>query len=114
MTCEWCGHEHAIDALCGSRPRWTRRGFLALFGAGVLGASFVHALPPEAIPFVPTPVNNQLSATIDEIIKRYYQQPIADFLNGRNTLFELVDVDAVTTGRRGRLHLPLSYGRNED
>jgi hypothetical protein len=45
VTCEWCGREHAIDALCVARTRWSRRGFLALFGAGVIGASFVHALP---------------------------------------------------------------------
>lgn len=38
MTCEYCGHPHARDALCARRPTWGRRGFLALLGATVLGA----------------------------------------------------------------------------
>jgi hypothetical protein len=39
MICEWCGHEHERAALCASRPKWSRRGFLALFGAGIAGAA---------------------------------------------------------------------------
>ena len=35
--CEWCGHPHEREALCASRPTWGRRGFLALFGAGLAG-----------------------------------------------------------------------------
>jgi len=37
--CEWCGHEHAITALCTKRPKWSRRGFLALMGAAAVGAA---------------------------------------------------------------------------
>lgn len=36
--CEWCGHEHDVTALCTKRPKWSRRGFLALAGAAVVGA----------------------------------------------------------------------------
>ena len=35
--CEWCGHDHDEAALCTERPTWGRRGFLALFGAGIAG-----------------------------------------------------------------------------
>ena len=35
--CEWCGHDHDQAALCTQRPTWGRRGFLALFGAGIAG-----------------------------------------------------------------------------
>lgn len=49
MTCEWCGHEHAREALCTKRPTWSRRGFIALFGAGLAGL----ALP--GIPLSPPP-----------------------------------------------------------
>lgn len=37
MLCEWCGHTHPREALCERRPKWSRRGFLALFGAGIAG-----------------------------------------------------------------------------
>ncbi len=40
--CDWCGAAHSRDALCTSRPKWSRRGFLALFGAGMAGL----AIPP--------------------------------------------------------------------
>lgn len=36
-NCEWCGHEHSRDALCTKRPKWSRRGFIAMFGMGVAG-----------------------------------------------------------------------------
>jgi hypothetical protein len=35
--CEWCGHEHAVTALCAKRPKWSRRGFLAMAGAALVG-----------------------------------------------------------------------------
>lgn len=44
MTCEWCGHEHAREALCTSRPKWSRRGFLALMGAAAVGAALDPSL----------------------------------------------------------------------
>jgi hypothetical protein len=37
--CEWCGHQHAVTALCSKRPRWSRRGFLALMGAAAVGVA---------------------------------------------------------------------------
>ena len=37
MMCEWCGYAHAQTALCTKRPTCGRRGFLAMFGAGVIG-----------------------------------------------------------------------------
>lgn len=37
MTCEWCGHEHAVTALCTKRPTWGRRGFLQLLGMAAVG-----------------------------------------------------------------------------
>jgi hypothetical protein len=48
-TCDWCGHAHPVAALCARRPTWGRRGFLALVGAGLVGAalpapSVVHAI----------------------------------------------------------------------
>lgn len=47
MICEWCGHEHAREALCSARPKWSRRGFLAMFGAGVAGLAFGVPAPPS-------------------------------------------------------------------
>lgn len=37
LTCDWCGHAHAREALCAKRPTWGRRGFLALMVAGLAG-----------------------------------------------------------------------------
>jgi hypothetical protein len=51
--CEWCGHEHPITALCLSRPKWSRRGFLGLVGAAIIGA----ALPTPAFLSVPPRLN---------------------------------------------------------
>lgn len=55
LTCDWCGHAHAREALCAARPKWSRRGFLALFGAGIAGAALggVQAFAP-APAVVPT------------------------------------------------------------
>jgi hypothetical protein len=60
--CEWCGDEHPVTALCTKRPKWGRRGFLALFGAGVAGLLVAPAVPvtePEwiSVRFVGDPVN---------------------------------------------------------
>lgn len=44
--CEWCGHDHDQAALCTERPTWGRRGFLALFGAGIAGMA-VTGLPTD-------------------------------------------------------------------
>lgn len=43
-TCDWCGHQHPVTALCSQRPTWGRRGFLALVGAALVGAA-LPALP---------------------------------------------------------------------
>jgi hypothetical protein len=45
MLCEWCGGEHDQAALCRSRPKFSRRGFLALFGAGIAGVAAAQILP---------------------------------------------------------------------
>ena len=40
MTCDWCGHDHDVRAICSERPvsrGITRRSFVALFSAGVSG-----------------------------------------------------------------------------
>ena len=37
--CDWCGHTHPVTTLCSKRPTWGRRGFLALLGAGLVGAA---------------------------------------------------------------------------
>lgn len=42
--CEWCGGTHPREALCTQRPKWSRRGFLALCGIGIAGA-LLPALP---------------------------------------------------------------------
>ena len=47
--CDWCGHEHARTALCTKRPTWGRRGFLALFGCGLVG--LVLGSPAQADPW---------------------------------------------------------------
>ena len=44
MTCDWCGHDHHVTALCAKRPKWSRRGFLALTGAALAG-SLLPRLP---------------------------------------------------------------------
>lgn len=38
VTCDWCGNDHDVRALCSARPKWTRRGFLALGLAAGVGA----------------------------------------------------------------------------
>lgn len=43
--CEWCGNEHDKSVLCTSRPKWSRRGFLALFGTGIAGAVVAVKVP---------------------------------------------------------------------
>ena len=53
-TCEWCGHEHSQVAICSSRPKWSRRGFLALLGAGLAGLA-VPTMPVETWPMVVIP-----------------------------------------------------------
>ena len=35
--CEWCGHRHPRERLCSKRPTWSRRGFLEIFGVGIVG-----------------------------------------------------------------------------
>lgn len=37
--CEWCGHDHAVTQLCQARPKWSRRGFIGLLSAAVVGAT---------------------------------------------------------------------------
>lgn len=55
-TCEWCGHAHAVTALCAQRPKWGRRGFLMMAGAALLGAALpdlpLRAARP-AIAYIP-------------------------------------------------------------
>ncbi len=48
--CEWCGHDHPVTALCVKRPRWSRRGFLALLGVGVAGLALAPTLDVLAPP----------------------------------------------------------------
>lgn len=43
--CEWCGHQHDVRALCGKRPTWGRRGFIAMLGAAAVGAIVPRAIP---------------------------------------------------------------------
>ena len=43
--CEWCGEAHAREALCQARPKWSRRGFLALLGTGAAGLVLADKLP---------------------------------------------------------------------
>ncbi len=43
--CEWCGHEHRREQLCEGRPKWSRRGFLSLFGVGLAGLVLAPSLP---------------------------------------------------------------------
>ena len=48
MTCDWCGHDHDVRAICAQRPASrgvSRRSFIALIGAGVAGL----ALAPSAL-----------------------------------------------------------------
>ena len=49
VECKWCKEEHSIESLCQVRPRWGRRGFLSLFGMGLIGS----VLPLSSL--LPTP-----------------------------------------------------------
>lgn len=87
MTCEWCGHEHARDALCTSRPKWSRRGFLSLFGAGIAGLAVAPALATSdaarqlrQLHVIPLPAHLQ---TVDQILKAYYAPVIEAQLERR-------------------------------
>lgn len=51
--CEYCGHDHPRDALCTQRPKWGRRGFLALLGAAAVGATVPDALADVSFGFTP-------------------------------------------------------------
>src|SRR5262245_25319546 len=47
-VCDWCGHPHPLAALCTKRPLSrgvTRRSFIALFSAGIVGALAAPSLP---------------------------------------------------------------------
>jgi hypothetical protein len=98
MTCEWCGHEHARDALCTSRPTWSRRGFLALFGAGIAGLAVAPQLAAQPVVDVDVWVTAGIRGgktltsfhTFDEILKHYYEPVIAAQLNRRD-LFRVTD-----------------------
>lgn len=94
MTCEWCGHDHARDALCTSRPKWSRRGFLSLFGAGIAGLAVAPSLAIErACPtFEPmwaarVPVS---TSSFDEILKAYYEPVIQAQFENSNGLWQIV------------------------
>ena len=62
MTCDWCGHDHDVRAICSQRPASrgvSRRSFIALISAGVAGlalapTSFSYTTPtfraPVSIP----------------------------------------------------------------
>lgn len=59
--CEWCGHEHAVTALCPSAPRSrgiNRRSFLLLGAAAAIGAALPSVpLPAAAQPVYPAPLD---------------------------------------------------------
>jgi hypothetical protein len=97
--CEWCGHEHARDALCTSRPKWSRRGFLSLFGAGIAGLAVAPSLSSQAkavsavsalsdaAAFVAGRRGGKTLAGFDEILKAYYEPLIVEQLNARPLLW---------------------------
>lgn len=101
MTCEWCGHEHARDALCSGRPRWSRRGFLAMFGAGVAGLALAPSLPlgPQPEPwqalYAPIVTSNQGSFSMDQILKQYYEPIIAEQLKRRSVFTRAIGDEAL-------------------
>ncbi len=61
--CEWCGHEHDQAALCTDRPTWGRRGFLALFGAGIAGLAVTGV---TGLPW-PDPIQEHVDRRLTEI-----------------------------------------------
>lgn len=75
--CEWCEHEHARDALCTSRPKWSRRGFLALFGAGVAGLAVAPSLPQSDTFEAWYAIRHEFTPRgLDAILKEIYQPVI--------------------------------------
>ena len=51
MTCDWCGHDHDVRAICSQRPASrgvSRRSFIALIGAGVAGLALSPSMPVPA------------------------------------------------------------------
>lgn len=65
VQCDWCGHDHPVMALCSRRPKWSRRGFLALAGAALVGAAL--PVPPATVvyefEFTFSPILNALDPT---------------------------------------------------
>lgn len=104
--CEWCGHEHARDALCTSRPKWSRRGFLSLFCTGIAGLAVAPSLSPQAkavsavsalsdagvfdAAFVAGRRGGKTAAGIDAILKAYYEPIIQAQFENRNGLWQIV------------------------
>lgn len=91
MTCEWCGHEHARDALCRSRPKWSRRGFLSLFGAGIAGLVVAPSLPVSD-EYIGVVTMNQRGEVMgfDAILKAYYEPVIQAQFEKQNGLWQIV------------------------
>jgi hypothetical protein len=94
VTCEWCGHEHAREALCTSRPKWSRRGFLSLFGAGIAGLAVapslgVRSVGPEVVIDMAFTAGRRGGKTVmglDAILKAYYEPVIVEMLNDKGVL----------------------------
>jgi hypothetical protein len=98
MLCEWCGHEHARDALCTSRPKWSRRGFLALFGAGVAGLAAAPLLSSQAKAISAVSALSDAGVCypqmitghgrLDAMLKAYYEPVIVELLDQQKGLWE--------------------------
>lgn len=89
MLCEWCGAVHDPAALCHARPRWTRRGFLALALTG--GAALVIAplMAQIAAPVLPTITDESIGEIVARAWVRHVQGPEDDIFTSYYLLTQL-------------------------
>jgi hypothetical protein len=82
--------------LCQARPKWSRRGFLTLLGAGAAGLVLADTLPllsgEEA--FEARFIIKGEYATIDSILKQHYEPYITAQLNQGTTLKRMFEAEA--------------------
>lgn len=99
LMCEWCGETHDVKSLCSAKPRWSRRGFLAMVGLGVAGLAIAPSLPELAIPLHPIGTR---AIVADGRVYRYFRAGSTDLVTGIVAAF---NGDVVVPAGRGDTHM---------